>query len=432
MLLGSAGALISAPWLSALSYTVVSILQPQYVWFWAFDGIPVFKITAGLAIIGWILEASRKNIDWDVYKSGQFIGIVILLAVMHLSNLLSPFANYYAGVGASLVLGIMNTIVIMYFVTLGLINRKEVLIYFALIMIITTLWYTYDANTTYLSGNWSKFQGGRLMGSSGGPYRDGNVLSIVVIVGLPFILFGIQFFKQKWIQIALLLSIPFVWHALILYASRGALLSAAVLTIVAALMMRSKMFNTILTVGFVLFLVTQGGTLIDRASETVKASQSETEGPLNPRLVSWGVGSKLALKYPVLGVGPQRFQYASRVHFPGKSPHVAHNTFLNFAANTGLIAGAIYLSFFVISFRQFRKVKKLVPKDSIHAFINDAAWVSLLGFFVGALFLDLIIFEPFYFLLVLISANYFMVMKSSNSEEGAENGESLQHRYVRL
>lgn len=415
MLLASAVTVFSMPWVAALSYSVVSILQPQHIWFWAFEGIPVFKITAALAIIGWLIAASQKNIDWDVYKSGQFIGLVLLVVVMHLSNLLSPFSHYFAGVGGDLVLGIMNTILIMYFFVLGLINKKEVLLYCALIMVITTLWYTYEANQAYLQQDWSKFFAGRLRGADTGPYKDGNVLSVVVIVGLPFILFGIQYFQKRWIQIGLLLSIPLVWHALVLYASRGALLSAGVLTLCAAIMMRSKILNIMLVAGFAAFLATQGGALMERAKDTVSASQTQTEQPINPRLVSWSVGARLALQYPILGVGPQRFQYASRLHFPGESPHVAHNTFLNFSANTGLIAGFIFLSFFFISFRQFGKVRKSVDKASIYAYINNASIVALLGYFVGGMFLDLIIFEPFYFLLVLITANYYLAMKEKES-----------------
>jgi len=38
---------------------------------------------------------------------------------------------------------------------------------------------------------------------------------------------------------------------------------------------------------------------------------------------------------------------------------------------------------------------------------------GLLGFFVGAIFLDLIIFEPFYFIVLLLSVNYFLI-KSTN------------------
>lgn len=60
--------LTSLPWVSASLYTLFSVLQPQYVWFWAFDGFPAFKIYAGLAIVTWIVGAFRGTINFSVYK----------------------------------------------------------------------------------------------------------------------------------------------------------------------------------------------------------------------------------------------------------------------------------------------------------------------------------------------------------------------------
>ena len=45
---------------------------------------------------------------------------------------------------------------------------------------------------------------------------------------------------------------------------------------------------------------------------------------------------------------------------------------------------------------------------------------GLVGFFVGAFFLDLIIFEPFYFILILITANYYMVKNAVENNTGIE------------
>lgn len=42
-------------------------------------------------------------------------------------------------------------------------------------------------------------------------------------------------------------------------------------------------------------------------------------------------------------------------------------------------------------------------------YINMFCMVGLVGYFIGVLFLDLIIFELFYFLLLLIMVNYYLV-----------------------
>ena len=73
------------------------------------------------------------------------------------------------------------------------------------------------------------------------------------------------------------------------------------------------------------------------------------------------------------------------------------------------LAGFIYLAFFYASFKQFRYVKLRVDDFSTLGYINLACGAGLIGYFVGAFFLDLIIFEPFYFLMVLMTANYHLV-----------------------
>ena len=414
--------MFNAPWIAALVYSIVSVMQPQYIWFWAFEGFSAFKVSAGITILAWGWHVLQGNIRWEVYKSSQFKGVIGLTIIFHLSNLLTPFDTYFSLVSGDLVVDIFTTIAIMYFFILPLINQENTIKFFGFMFIFVTVYYAYWANDHYFSGNWSMFEGGRLLGPRKSPYKDGNVTSIVLTSGLAFVMFGIRYFKQKWLRYALVLTLPFIWHALILFASRGALLSAASVTLFFALVVKSKSLNIVMAIGFVAMLVYQGGMLVQRTSSTVSMAQSNSSGdePLNPRLVSWSVGLGIAANYPLLGAGPQRFQYASQQLYPGESPHVAHNTFINFSANTGLIAGFIYLSFFWASFKQFKYVRAHVVENSTFDYINLSCMGGLVGYFVGAFFLDLIIFEPFYFLLILITANYYLVKNAVEKNTGIE------------
>lgn len=402
---------VSAPYIAAILYSAVSILQPQYIWFWVFDDISIFRISAGIAIVAWGIQMLRGGINWQIYNSGILFGMLALLVLYYLSDLLTPFPSYGSRIGSDLVIGIYTTIVLMFFIVLGLINHEKALKYLVWAIIAVTLYYTYWANMHYLEGNWSQFTRGRLNGPRGSPYKDGNIFSIVFVVGLPFVLFAIYQVEKTWQKVLFILAIPLIWHAMILCASRGALLSAAVSTLVAARMIKSKTFNLVLLAGGLVFLIDQGGEMLSRTVTTVQKAETNAEEPINPRIVSWDIAFQLAKEYPILGVGPQRFLEASRFHFPGKSPHVPHNTFLNFSANMGIVAGFIYLMFFWISWKIYRWNKKALNEhpDQFHTYINKASFSSLVGFFVGSMFLDLIIFEPFYFLLLVIVANNFIL-----------------------
>ena len=113
----------SMPWLASAVYISTSILQPHTIWFWSFDGIPVFKISAGLAILGFIVMALRKEIDWSIYKYKQNYAIFLLWVLVNLSEYFSPFPVYSAGVSSDILIGTFNTIVLMYFVMLGTLNN---------------------------------------------------------------------------------------------------------------------------------------------------------------------------------------------------------------------------------------------------------------------------------------------------------------------
>lgn len=405
--------LSSSPWLAGLAYAAVSIVQPQFVWFWAFENFPVFKITAGLAIIACLLQMMRGSLHNAVYKEPIVICLVALWLIFQASSLFTPYPSYFSGASADVVMDTLDIIVLMFLVVVGLLDNRRALQGLAIIFIVAIVYYTWWSNHAYLTNDFGKFVYGRLNGPLDSPYKDGNTFSILFVVGMPFVLFGVFYFKQPWIKLGLILAIPLIWHALVLCASRGALISTAAATLAAASLIRSRSLNVMLLVGFVVFMIYQGGPMIQRSLGTVEKTDADVEAPINPRIASWQVGWNLVKTYPLLGAGPQRFQTASRALYPGKSPHVAHNTFLNFSANTGLVAGLIYLYFFRRAYKIYHLNKAMITEDGISNYINRAGSCALVGYFVGALFLDLIIFEPFYFVLLLVVANHHLLLRES-------------------
>jgi O-antigen ligase len=386
-------------------------MQPQYIWFWSFEGFPIFTITAGIAIVGWFIQATQGRISWGIYREGSVIAMVLLWAVFQLSEMFAPFDDDYAVVKGSLVISTFTTILVMFLVVIGLLSQPHVLRYFAIAMIIAGAYYSWWANWAYVTSDWTKFEQGRLLGPARSPYFDGNVLSVLFVTTMPFILFGIFRFRSLLVRCSLIFVLPLLWHAIILCASRGALLSMCVSTLLAAAIIKSRTLNLVLVSGLVVFLVWQGAPIIERAVETVNQSDRGQSEPINPRIISWQVGLSLLKQYPFLGVGPQRFRNASIELFPNVTPYVAHSTPLNFAANTGILAGAIYLFFFVNAYRLYRVGSRLAPSGSDYEYINRSCACALAGFFVGALFLDLIIFEPFYFVLLLTCANHYLLTR---------------------
>ncbi len=415
--------LSSLPWLSAISYMTVSVLQPQYVWFWSFENFPIFKITAILSILALLLMLAKGEVDKSIYRYKQHLAMLFLGVMVNVSDFLSPFQDYYAGVSSNIVIDTFNTILIMYFVLLGILQNTQALKYAAIAIIIITGYYIYWSNSAYLSQDWGKFFNGRLNGPPQSPYADGNSLAILFVCGMPFILFGIFYFKQIYLKVILAMLLPLLWHSLLLTSSRGAFLSAGISTLFCAFLLKSKKLNVALVSAFLIVVLTQGQAVINRSFDTFdKVEQAKTEDiVVNPRLVSWGIGLQLMSKYPLIGVGPQRFQQASLVHFPGESLHVAHNLLIAVAVDFGIPAGLCMISLFW-AVRQRFKAMTFSESDEdnedlmLIKFLRNSTAAGILGFFVGAIFLNLFIFEFFYFLIILNLSTYHLYQTYQNEQ----------------
>jgi hypothetical protein len=398
-----------------LAYVANSLLQPQYIWFWIFPGIPIFRITAGLAILGLFFGLAQKKIDLEIYKNKQNLVIMLIWVLMHVSHIFSSFKGAHASVPPGLVLDTLNSIMIMYFVLLPLCQNEKALKYLCYVFIMVGGYYIYWANSAYLNQEWHLFINNRLAGPRNSPYRDANVLSTLIVMCLPFIILLFFRLEKLIFKLGVLLAVPLAWHAMILFSSRAALLSSVVSMLPLAYVIRSKNVNMVIGLSFVLFVTYQGALLVDRATETVESAEMEPEKPINPRLISWEAGLKLIPKYPILGAGVQKFEAATRAHFPGMTPHVAHNTFLNFSVNAGLPTGLLFLSLIYIGWKRLKFARNQnLPLDDLNYYALASSSVSLIAFFVCSMFLDLIIYEPLYIVLIINLIAYSNLQKTLN------------------
>jgi O-antigen ligase len=400
---GTSIAALKYPQVGVFAYSIMSIMAPQYIWPWVFEGIPAFTIVAGSTLLAFGLALLFGKIDFSVYRHKQNVLLIILCVFFNLSDVFSPFQEYSSLTSADLVLNTFNTIILMYFVALPLVSKQEYLKIIFILFIGIIVYYVYWSNDAYFNFDPRRFgYGSRLYGPYKSPYRDQNVFAAIFVIGMPFLLFGFFYFKSIFVKGLLGFAGLFALHSVILTGSRGALVGISVVVIFSYFLIKSRGFGVLLIVGFIAAIMYQGGQLLDRTTNTIEVAQEESEASIDPRIQSWLVGIELIQKFPVLGVGVQRFQQATRVYFPQNHAYVAHNTFLNFAANTGIISGLIYLYFYLINFRNFRfAIKNGIEEEPLLDLFNKVFMTSLTGFYVCSMFLDLIIFEGFYFLLML-------------------------------
>lgn len=414
---------IVVPWIGVLFYYLFSVGQLQAMWPHHFGEGRVSLMITAATIIGLGGATAIKLVNYRVLFYPHIILMMILWAWVNLSVDFSSYLIHVERMKGDVpqeeIIVIFNKIMVFYFVAALLIDTRKKLEWLIYTLALIVLFYTYWANAMYLTGQFQYFGiNQRLGGPPFSLYQDENNLAMLFVLATPVLYYLGVARKHMIARYAVWMLIPLTWHALFLTGSRGGLLSLGVVCVYIFFRSYYKKASIGISVGLVLAIVLQGGNMLNRVDVTIQeaneadvSKRARVEGEtkaLDPRLVSWQVGLKIMRDFPGFGVGVGNFTLA----FPDYSNtkrHVAHNTFLQFASGCGILAGLIYLWFFATRFLSF--FKRLPPDAKFHNglhrdYLEDLLTSLYVGFFVAALFLDLMLFEILYMVILMGFAKY--------------------------
>jgi putative inorganic carbon (hco3(-)) transporter len=185
-------------------------------------------------------------------------------------------------------------------------------------------------------------------------YGDPNDLAYMLATTLPFTLWLTR--QRGWRRVAALCMIAVILPTLALTFSRGAWLAIA--AGVAWLVVRERRYRTVVVVAamigaapLVWFITAHEQQITTGLSAKALAAGSNVTN----RLALYRVATELTDAHPVLGVGPGNFPlYVNEV---GGGPSeaatfVVHNAYLEVAAELGLPALGLFLTYLVLVFRR--------------------------------------------------------------------------------
>ncbi|HEU5334628.1 MAG TPA: O-antigen ligase family protein, partial [Terriglobales bacterium] len=142
------------------------------------------------------------------------------------------------------------------------------------------------------------------------------------------------------------------------------------------------------------------------------------------RLIAWKAGLRMVEAHPVTGIGvgefkPQMQRYADRgVGFSS----IAHNTYLEVAAETGLPTFAVFLALVFLTYRGFGKARRRTA-ESGPPLVHMAALglqAGFVGYVVGAFFLSAEYQKMFWMWIFLsMCMAYFSSMPAPESGPGS-------------
>lgn len=263
------------------------------------------------------------------------------------------------------------------------------------------------------NGLWGIATGGRpIVRGPGGMLEDNNDFALAMVMNIPLLLFMGRADGRLWVRRATEVATLLTMITVFCTYSRGALLS--MMGVVGIFVLRSR-YKTIAIVaalvGAGLFFVLAPDALKERYG---MITDYEGDASAMGRLMAWGVAWRMIQANPVMGVGLRNF----RANFDdygttngGYIPEV-HNSWLQVWAEGGSIAFVLYLVMILSAFWTLRRLIRIGRNTPGGAWIVPYALMfeaSLIGFCIGATFLNRGHFDLAYHVLSLVTALSFLV-----------------------
>ena len=325
------------------------------------------SITNFLAIVSVPLVFNLKHINFTrLYKNPLLISYSFVLLISALSfiksiNITESFVELNQQVSFFLTLVILTFLIMQ-----NLINKKIILWIVFMSLIIDVSFSLYPIYTLIENEISLKYS---LISNFVGLAGNRNILAISILFRIPLIIYFALEAKNKGIKTLSFILLIFSFFNIFILSSRASLFGIIILSLLFFFLFIYKVNsvdkNQVKRIGVLFFLPLLISYIIstnviestDKAdvSSRIASISSTTDESINSRLRYWSHATDFIYKNPFLGGGIGNWRIYSIKYDSAyiKSyivPYTAHNDLLEFTAETGIIGGLIFLSFFVILF----------------------------------------------------------------------------------
>ncbi len=230
---------------------------------------------------------------------------------------------------------------------------------------------------------------------------DANFFTASVLLAVPVALLLLWNERSRPLKIFCLGSLLVTFAAITLAASRGGFLGLVV-TMAWLLWHSRTRLRSLVLVGAVFGLLLAISPLSPIA-RILHPDYSDTDS-VRIHLALWRAGLRIVRDHPLTGIGVGQFKAAVGEYSSEKDLSLlAHNTYLEIAAEMGLPGLALFLVIFGSSFRSLARVRRAAERDGppLVRIAATGIQAGLLGFGVAAFFVSAEFLRMFWFMLFL-------------------------------
>ncbi|HLX29942.1 MAG TPA: putative O-glycosylation ligase, exosortase A system-associated, partial [Casimicrobiaceae bacterium] len=368
-----------------------SLMNPhRLAWGPAFN-FPFAAIVAGTTLLGLVLTRDRRSLP----MTPPVIMLMVFVVWMCVTSVFAIYPNLIGEMFSRVM-----KIQLMVLVTLALVHTRKQLLIFLWIVVLSIGFYG-------LKGGFFTLRGGgtNLVWGPAGSFIEGNnelALAIIIIIPMLFYLRGLL--RNALLRWGIVLAMVFCALGALGSHSRGALLAIAAMCLQLWLRSRRKFVSGIALVAIGMTLVAFMPEGWDRRMETIETYQQDSSAM--GRINAWMMAYHLAKDRP-LGGG---FEVTTPELFARYAPvptdiHAAHSIYFEVLGEHGFLGLAIYLLFWIATWRSASWVAKNAARSEQTRWAVDLAkmsQVSLFGFFVGGAFLSLAYFDLPYDVMIVV------------------------------
>ena len=244
--------------------------------------------------------------------------------------------------------------------------------------------------------------GTQFLNGPGGFMLDRNAYAVALNMAIPLLVGVALTTEHKPIRYAALGLVPFCMITIFCTFSRGGLLTLGVVG--AMLVWRTRkpvLAALVLAIGIGAFTLTASDRLKEKYAERSSTISSfEEDASAMGRIRSWGVAVQMWADHPITGVGPRNFTLLYRRYGTTDSVHVAHNSYLQMLAETGLPGFGLFVSLLAVGLLRLEGVRKR-DKGGWSGSWAAMMQIAFIAFATGGLLLDMAFFDLLYQLVAL-------------------------------
>jgi probable O-glycosylation ligase (exosortase A-associated) len=394
------------PFLGLLVYYWLAYMRPQNMAWSSSRDMPLSLWVAIAMVVGLFLAVGRERLltirpqTILLILLGLWISLTVMTAVVpEMSQVV--YGQYWKAIAVSVI-------------ATGLVRDRRRLRWVTLVVVVSVGFLGAKRGLIGLVKGGARYDDG-----PGGFMSDNNSFALALNMILPFLVGFALSEKMRWARLLAAATAVLCVLCILFTFSRGGLLTLAVVG--GLLVWRSK--RRLLVAG--LLALSLGGFALFSSSKMtedyVKRASSisnyEADESAQGRLNAWETSWRVFLDYPILGVGPNNLEAVFFRYAPDTTRfRVTHDAYLQLLSECGLPSLLLFLGALGTSFWRLQRLRRVTVLPSIELQARMIQ-ISILGYMVGATFLNMAYCELIY-TVVALSVSLEVAAEEAAAEEG--------------